>query len=121
MSTIGATTEVRPQEGIFERQLEHIGWALFLIMIGGLALLPAGWVPEGTWLVGVGLIMVGMNITRHRKGIRISGFTTLLGVAAMAAGFFSMAGIDFPVFPIVLVAIGLQILYSVLLSKRGTP
>jgi hypothetical protein len=89
-------------------------------MIGGLALLPSGWVPEGTWLVGTGLIMVGMNVVRHQKGIRVSGFTTLLGVAAIAAGFFSMAGIDFPVFPVLLVAVGLQILYSVLRPRRGT-
>jgi hypothetical protein len=89
-------------------------------MIGGLALLPSGWVPEGTWLVGTGLIMVGMNVVRYLKGLRISGFTTLLGVAAMAAGFFSMAGIDLPVFPILLVAVGLQVLYSALLPKGGT-
>ena len=58
------------------------------------------------------------NIIRHRKGIRISGFTTVLGVAAMVAGFFSMAGIDFPVFPVLLIAVGAQILYGVSRGQR---
>ena len=118
MTGIGTTGTREPQNRTLELQLERIGWALFLIMIGGLALLPAGRVPAGAWLVGVGLIMVGMNVVRHRKGIRSSGFTTLLGIAAMAAGFFSMAGIDFPVFPILLIAVGAQILYGV---SRGRP
>jgi Na+/H+ antiporter NhaB len=120
MTTMGATRTGQVQDGTLGQQLERIGWALFLIMIGGLALLPSGWVPAGAWLVGVGLIMVGMNVVRHLKGIRVSGFTTLLGVAAMAAGFFSMAGIDFPVFPILLIAVGAQILYSVLLPRKVT-
>jgi hypothetical protein len=118
MTTTGTTSTGQAQNGALGQQLERVGWALFLIMIGGLALLPAGWVPSGAWLVGVGLIMVGMNIVRHFKGIRVSGFTTLLGVAAMAAGFFSMAGIDFPVFPILLIAVGAQILYSVLAPRK---
>ncbi len=118
MTTIGATNTRDPQIRTLEIKLERIGWALFLIMIGGLALLPAGWVPAGAWLVGVGLIMVGMNVVRHREGIRISGFTTLLGVAAMAAGVFSMAGIDFPVFPILLIAVGAQILFGVSRGQR---
>jgi hypothetical protein len=45
-----------------DRRLEGIGWALFLIMIGGLGLVPS--VPQGTWLVGTGLIMLGLNVAR---------------------------------------------------------
>jgi hypothetical protein len=120
MTTIGATNTGQAQNGTLGQQLERIGWALFLIMIGGLALLPSGWVPEGTWLVGTGLIMVGMNVVRYLKGIRVSGFTTLLGVAAMGAGFCSIAGIDFPVFPVLLIAVGAQILYSALVPRKET-
>jgi hypothetical protein len=119
MSTIGATTEDRPQKGILDRQLERIGWALFLIMIGALALLPKGLMPEGTWLAGTGLIMVGLNIVRHVKGISVSGFTTVLGLIALALGFGAMAGVDLPVLPILLAAIGLQILYSGLIRREG--
>jgi hypothetical protein len=120
MTTMGATSTSQVQNGTLGQQLERIGWALFLIMIGGLALLPSGWIPEGTWLVGTGLIMVGMNVVRHLKGLRINGFTVVLGLAATAAGVFSIAGIDFPVFPILLIAVGAQILYGVLVPRKET-
>ncbi len=116
MTTIGATETRNTGTGLYDRQLERIGWALFLIMIGGLALLPEGLVPEGTWLVGTGLIMVGMNVVRHLNGLRISGFTTVLGLVALAVGVSVLAGIELPIFPILLVAIGVHIVYVV--SRR---
>jgi hypothetical protein len=102
---------------MLDRQLERVCWAAFLIMIGALALLPEGLVPAGTWLVGTGLIMIGLNAVRHFKGLRVSTFTTVLGPIALASGFASMAGVDLPVLAMLLVAVGLQILYSV---ARGT-
>ena len=68
MTTIETTYTKRAQGDTLGQRLERIGWALFLIMIGGLALLPDGWVPEGTWLVGTGLIMIGLNVVRHLQG-----------------------------------------------------
>jgi hypothetical protein len=118
MTTMGATSTGQVQNGTLGQQLERIGWALFLIMIGGLTLLPSGWVPEGTWLVGTGLIMVGVNVVRHLNGLRINGFTVVLGLAAIAAGVSSMAGLNLPVFPILLIAVGAQILYSVLVPRK---
>jgi membrane-bound ClpP family serine protease len=56
------------------KRLEAVAWGLFLIMIGGLWLLPEA-VPEGTWLFGVGIIMLGLNGVRKLYGIKMSGFT----------------------------------------------
>ncbi len=95
------------------QQLERIGWALFLIMIGGIALLPSGSVPDGTWLVGTGLIMIGLNVARHRSSISTSSFTIVLGLIALALGVSEMVGAALPVFPLLLVAIGAHIVYSV--------
>jgi hypothetical protein len=102
-----------PQKRALDSQLERIGWGLFLIMIGGLALVPKGLVPEGVWLVGTGLIMLGLNVARRLNGIRVSGFTVVLGLAALAAGLSAVAGVSLPVFPILLIALGAQILYGV--------
>jgi hypothetical protein len=119
MTTIGATTAEKRVNGTFDRQLERVCWAAFLIMIGALALLPDGLVPAGTWLVGTGLIMIGLNVIRHFKSLRVSTFTTVLGLIALAAGTAGIAGVDLPILAILLVAIGLQILYSVLVNKRA--
>jgi hypothetical protein len=67
-----------------DRRLEGIGWALFLIMIGGIGLVPS--VPPGTWLVGTGLIMLGLNLARYLSGLRMSNFTVVLGVLALLLG-----------------------------------
>jgi hypothetical protein len=117
MTTIGATTSEKPAMDSADRQLERVCWALFLIMIGALALLPKGLVPAGTWLVGTGLIMVGLNVVRHLKDLRVSGFTAVLGLIALALGVSALAGVDLPVLAIVLVAVGLQLLYSVLVRN----
>jgi hypothetical protein len=120
MTSIGTTDTREAQRAVFGQQLERTGWALFLIMIGGLALLPAGTLPEGTWLVGTGLIMIGLNVVRHIKGIRMNGFANVLGVAAVAAGTSSISGVELPVLPLLLAAIGLQMICSLVFSGRGT-
>ncbi len=90
------------------RRLETIGWGLFLIMIGGFAL--AKEVPEGTWLIGAGLIMLGLNAVRLVLGIRASWFTLILGTIALLSGLGSVLGIDIPVGPLLVILIGLAII-----------
>jgi hypothetical protein len=118
MTTIGTTDTGETKGTTLSQQLERIGWALFLVMIGCLALLPSGWVPEGTWLVGTGLIMIGLNVVRHVKGIRVNGFANVLGLVAIAVGISAMAGVDLPVLPLLLAAIGLQMIYGLAQSGR---
>jgi hypothetical protein len=98
------------QKSSLNKRLDEIGWALFLIMIGGLWLLPAGKVPEGTWLVGAGLIMLGVNGVRYSNGIKVSSFTVILGVLALAGGLADFLGVKLPLFPILLILIGASII-----------
>jgi hypothetical protein len=94
------------------RRLETIGWGLFLIMIGGFALVKG--VPEGTWLIGAGLIMLGLNAVRLMVGIRASWFTLIVGTIALLSGLGSVLGIDIPVGPLLIVLIGLAIIVRAL-------
>ena len=93
MTTIETTYTKEAQDDTLGQRLERIGWALFLIMIAGLALLPEGWVPEGAWLIGTGLIMIGLNVVRHFKGVRVNGFANLLGIIALAIGVSAVTGV----------------------------
>lgn len=95
-----------------DRQLEGISWALFLIMIGGVWLIPN--VPEGVWLIGVGVIMLGLNVTRYLNGIRMGLFSSVLGVLALALGVAELFGLNWPVLPMILILIGANILYDVI-------
>lgn len=90
------------------KRLETVSWGLFLIMLGGLAF--AKDVPEGTWLIGVGVIMLGLNAVRILLGIRASWFTLVLGTIALLSGLSSVLGVDIPVGPLLIILIGLAII-----------
>lgn len=68
------------------RRIEEVGWALFLLMIGIIWFLPEGQIPPDSWLIGSGLIMLGVNFIRYFGGIKMSGFTVFLGILALVAG-----------------------------------
>jgi hypothetical protein len=74
------------RESVLKIRFEEIGWALFLPMIGALWLFPDERIPPQAWLVGAGLIMLGINFTRYFSGIKMSGFTVFLGIVALVAG-----------------------------------
>ncbi len=99
-------------------RLESIGWALFLIMIGGIGLVPEAMVPEGSWLIGVGLIMLGLNLARYINQLPASSSTIFLGALALIAGVTSVFGVDLPIFPIALILLGLSALSKTFLQKR---
>jgi hypothetical protein len=111
-------TEHDPQKMHLNKRLEAIAWGLFLIMIGGLWLLPDETVPEGTWLLGVGIIMLGLNGARHLYGIKISGFTIFLGIVALCIGIGALFGVDLPIFPILIIIWGLSVVLEPFLKKK---
>lgn len=109
-----ATTPDRPAD----KRFDELAWALFLIMIGAIWLLPAGTVPEGTWLVGAGLILLGVNAARAVKGVRASGFGIVLGVLALVAGLGHLAGVRVPVLAILFILMGASIILRPLIEGR---
>lgn len=101
-----------------DKRLESLGWGLFLVMIGGLWLMPEKSLPEGTWLVGTGLIILGLAAVRYFNDIQVSGFWTALGVIALGIGVGDVLGLDIPVVPILLIIIGASFLLKPLLSRK---
>jgi hypothetical protein len=95
------------------RELDHeiarIGWALLFIMTGGLLLLPG--VPQGTWLIAIGVILLGAQLVRFLNHIPMWTFSLILGAAALLLGLAAFAGYitSVELFPIVLILIGLSI------------
>jgi hypothetical protein len=64
----------------------------FLIMLGGYLLVPHTVVAKGVWSIGVGLIMLGLNVARYLYHIRMSGFTTFLGIISVIGGVLQLLG-----------------------------
>jgi hypothetical protein len=75
------------------KRLETAAWGLFLVMLGGFMFVPETTLKKGFWSVGVGLIMLGLNAVRYYYQIRMSGFTTVLGILSVIAGILQVLGI----------------------------
>jgi hypothetical protein len=81
------------EKAALNKRLETIAWGLFLIMMGGFSFVPHETVPKGAWSIGVGLLMLGLNLVRYLKGIKMSGFTTFLGVVSVISGVLQLFGL----------------------------
>ncbi|MBN2057763.1 MAG: hypothetical protein JW782_03100 [Candidatus Saganbacteria bacterium] len=99
-------------------KMNTVAWALFLVMIGGLWLVPEGTVPESTWLLGVGLILLGLNLARAMNKLSISWFIVVLGVVAVVGGIVGFMGLQISIFPLILIVIGITIILETLAKKE---
>ena len=99
-------------------KINSIGFALFIVMIGGLLLIPKGTLPESVWLIGVGLILLGCNIAKRFNGIKPCGCSIVLGILLLIAGILGLFGIALPVFPILLVIFGISIILGLVSKKK---
>jgi hypothetical protein len=98
-------------------RLDQIGWGIFLVMIGTIWLVPG--VPEGTWLVGTGVLLLLLNAIRSGMGIPWSGVSLALGVLALVAGLGAITGVNLPLFPICLVIIGAMLILRPLVTRHA--
>lgn len=93
---------------------EAIAWGAFFIFWGITEAFKP--LPAGTGAIGIGLILIGLNVARSMTGRPISGFATLFGILALLLGGLELAGtflnlsFELPIFAILLVALGLIML-----------
>lgn len=91
-----------------------IAWGAFFILWGATEMFKS--LPDGTGTVGIGVILVGLDLARSWKGQPTSGFTTTLGVLALLLGAMQLArpflhlSFELPVFAILLLALGVILL-----------
>ncbi len=107
-----------PEKAALNTRLESIGWGLILLMLGGFALVPSATLPKGLWSIGVGVIMLGLNVTRYFYKIRMSGFTTVLGIIAIISGVLELMGQNDLGGAIFLIVLGSYLLIKPWFDKR---
>jgi hypothetical protein len=100
------------------KRLEIIGWGCFLVMVGCFIFVPHKIVDSGFWSIGVGLIMLGLNTARYYYHIRISGFTTVLGILALCAGIAQLAGWDKFGGAVLFIILGAYLIFKPWFEKR---
>jgi len=111
-SVSGSTRKVA-----LSKRLEDFGWAVLLIAIGTIWLMPEKLMPQGSWLIAAGLIILGLNAIRFFNGIEMVGFSLVAGILALLAGLGQFFGLTLPLFVIALIVIGIILLKSLLDGK----
>ncbi len=104
------------------RNFEMMTWGALFIWWG---IAEFKLVPAGAGLIGIGLILLGLNAARLANGIPTSGFTIALGITAVVLGGLALArtllGLPFeiPSFAIFLIVIGVVMLARALLRGNN--
>ena len=104
-----ATSSPSAQQASLDKRLAMSFWPLLLILIGTVWLFPARWMAGATLLIGIGVILLGLNVVRMANGIPIRRLPTLFGALAVAGGVAEIAGTSLPLVPLSLIAIGASV------------
>lgn len=104
------------------RNFEAIAWGALFVWWGITELFTS--LPDGTGAIGIGLILVGVNVARSLNGLPISRFSMTLGILALVWGGLELVGVllslpfEIPIFAILLIVLGAIILAPALAGKR---
>jgi hypothetical protein len=107
-----------PEKAQLNKRMEAVAWGLFLIMLGGSLLVGRETVPKGWWTIGVGAIMLGLNLARYLTGIKMSGFTVVLGILAVIGGILELTGLKQAEGAVLLIVLGAYLLLKPSLERR---
>ena len=107
-----------PEKTALNKRLETVAWGLFLIMLGGFSLVPDETIPKGVWSIGIGVIMLGLNAARFLYKIRMSGFTTLLGILSLLGGIAELLGMTSLDGALLLIILGAYLILKPWFEKR---
>jgi hypothetical protein len=103
--------------------LGTIAWGALIILWGITEMFKS--LPEGTGAMGIGIILIGLNLARLWKGQSTSGFTTTFGILALLLGALQLArpylhlSFELPIFAILLLALGSIMLGSSLRGRKN--
>jgi len=109
---------IDPGNAALNKNLERVAWGCFLIMLGGFMFVPEEIIKGGWWSIGVGLIFLGLNAARYFNGLRMSGFTTFLGILSVTGGILDLVGMDGVNGAFLLIVLGGYVILKPYFEKR---
>lgn len=107
-----------PDKAALNKRLEAVAWGSFLIMLGGFMFVPEEIIKGGWWSIGLGLIFLGLNAARYFNGLRMSGFTTALGILSVIGGVLDLVGVDGVDGAILIIILGAYLILKPYFEKR---
>jgi len=103
--------------------LETVAWGVLFVWWGVTELVSV--LPDGTGAIGIGLILLGLNVVRVLNGIPTRSLTTIVGILALVWGGVDLAAsvlrppVELPTFAILLIVLGAILLARELLRTRN--
>ncbi len=101
---------------------DAIAWGALFILWGITVLVPS--LPDGSGLIGIGLILVGVNVARSLSGVPINRFSATIGILALVWGGLELAGVvlhlpfELPIFAVLLIVLGVILLVGKVQRKN---
>jgi hypothetical protein len=106
------------EKAALNKRLETIAWGAFLIMLGGFMFVPNEIIKGGWWSICVGLIFLGLNAARYFSGLRMSWFTSILGILSIAGGIIDLTGMPGVNGAVLLIVLGSYLILKPFLEKN---
>ena len=99
-------------------RIDTVGWGLLFVVVGVVSLVPS--MPDGSWLIAAGLVILMVSAARAWLGLPIRGAAVVVGLVALSAGVFTVIRLDDAIGPFVLVVLGLSVIVGSLV-RPGEP
>jgi len=101
------------------RNLTSVAWGLFFILVGGAWLYGEIYrIDTGTIIaIGVGLILIGLNVARKAIGARMGKFSLGIGILALIIGLARYLGLKVDILPLIIILIGLFIVAEAIVRR----
>lgn len=102
------------------RTLTTVAWGLFFILLGG------AWIYGETYHIdmgtvialGIGLILIGLNLARRSIGVKMSRFSLGIGILALLIGLARYFGLKLDVLPLIIILVGLFVIAEAVARRK---
>jgi hypothetical protein len=94
---------------VVAHKLDAAAWGLFFVWVGVALIANISW---GLGLLGVGVIMLGVQVARKNFGLALEGFWVVVGLLFVLGGVWELLGVRYSLVPMVSIIAGVALLIS---------
>jgi len=92
-----------------------VAWGILFLLLGVLMIIPGD--QTGIFMLGMGVIFLGLNVARRMSDIPVNAFSITLGILSLGVGIYAvlhpllnLPGFEVGFIPLVLIVAGLYVL-----------
>ncbi|MBN1332825.1 MAG: hypothetical protein JW971_03590 [Synergistales bacterium] len=100
------------------QKIATLGWGVFFIWLGIFL-----WIhfQTGFFLLGLGILILGMQFARRRFDLAMEHFWVAVGILSIVGGFWDLIETELPLVPVLLILAGSGLVLFSFWGKKGSP